>query len=247
MPTTSGTYTFAATLTQIITSALRKIGVLAEGDTPNPDQQNNALFVLQTVLDEAEADGMPLWAVVEQLIPCSSFTNGKYTFPSDGTAPLKVLSAYNRNNVVSTQPIDIPMTVLTHNDYNWLSNKLTQGTAVQFYYEPLNQGGNLFIWPIPDSYSNSYRSINITYQRPFQDVGSVVTDNIDFPPYWTNAIIYALASRLAPEYGSPPNDRQLLIQEARAYWEHALEFGTEEGSVYVEPDWSRMYQGRGNT
>lgn len=243
---TSGTTTWTATRDQIIASALRKIAALAEGDVPSGDMLNNGAFVLEGIIKEAQVDGMPLWAIKETTIPFSSFVNGKTSIGIGQTvnipSPLKVLSAYNRDNSVPTNPIDIPMTVLTHYDYNWLSAKYSQGTSVQFFYEPLNQTGNLYVWPIPDAYSLANRSIILTYQRPFEDAG-IGTNTLDFPQYWLTAIIHRLAWLLSPEYGVPPNDRTVLAKEADVLWNRALGFGTEEGSLFVEPDWSRMTLG----
>ena len=62
------------------------------------------------------------------------------------------------------------------------------------------------------------------------------TDDFDFPPYWTEALIYGLSDRLAPEYGIPLQDRQLLTQQAERFHQNALLFGQEEGSMFFQPD-----------
>ena len=59
---------------------------------------------------------------------------------------------------------------------------------------------------------------------------------MDFPRYWYEAVIYGLASRLSREYGIPVQDRQELKQEAEMFHQQALSFGTEEGSLYLQPD-----------
>lgn len=246
--TTSGTYVWDASRNQIIASALRKIAAIAEGEFASVEMLGPAIFVLEGIIKEAEADGMPLWAIIETTIPFSSFTNGATSLGIGQTvnvaAPLKVLSAYNRDPTNPGNPIDIPMTILTHYDYNWLSSKYAQGTPVQFFYNPGNQVGELKVWPIPDTYSQTNRQMVITYQRPFQDAGGEDA-TLDFPQYWLTAIIHRLAWLLAPEYGVPPNDRTILAKEADLLWNRALSFGTEEGSLFVEPDWSRMTLGRG--
>lgn len=244
--TTSGTSTFDAKRDQIINAAYRKIGVIGEDDVANSYQIDNAAFILEGLLKEAEVDGMPLWAIVEQTIPCSEFTNGSITLgigmEVNIPAPLKVIHAYNRDLLGN---IDIPLTVLTHHDYNWLSSKYNRGTPVQFFYNPGNQVGELKLWPTPDQYAIDHREIHITYQRPFEDAGDSNT-TLDFPPYWNTAIIYNLALRMAPDSGLTIAERQLLQREASAFWERALGFGTEEGSLFVNPDWTRMYLGQRN-
>jgi hypothetical protein len=50
-------------------------------------------------------------------------------------------------------------------------------------------------------------------------------------------MIYGLADRLAPEYGVPLQDRQLLTQQAERFHQTALSFGMEEGSMFFQPDY----------
>jgi len=71
--------------------------------------------------------------------------------------------------------------------------------------------------------------------RPFEDAGSS-TDNQDFPQEWYDVLSYGLATRLAPEYGLPIEDRRTLLQEYMQIKNDALSFGTEEGSFYFQAD-----------
>lgn len=65
-----------------------------------------------------------------------------------------------------------------------------------------------------------------------------VGDNLDFPAYWTEAVIYGLTYRLAPEYGVPLQDRQTLAAEAKRFLDEALEYSTEDSSLFIQPDWT---------
>jgi hypothetical protein len=62
------------------------------------------------------------------------------------------------------------------------------------------------------------------------------SDNLDFPSYWTEAVIFGLAWRLSYEYGTPIMDRQELQKAAEFFHTQALSFGTEEGSLFFQPD-----------
>jgi hypothetical protein len=42
--------------------------------------------------------------------------------------------------------------------------------------------------------------------------------------------------RLAPEWGVPLPDRQMLMQEAKMYTEDAAMVGQEDGSFFVMPE-----------
>jgi succinyl-CoA synthetase beta subunit len=68
-----------------------------------------------------------------------------------------------------------------------------------------------------------------------------VGDNLDFPEYWMEAVIYGLAHRLSPEYGIPLQDRQTLAAEAKRFLDDALEYSPEDTSLFFQPDWTTIY------
>jgi len=227
---TSGTTTFSVTRDDIIKGALRKIGVVAQGELPTADQTTEAAFALNLMVKAWEADGMPLWALRTTPIPLVS---GKTTYTVGPVGdvitdkPLKVLQAWNR----STSNIDIPMRLLTKQEYNILGNKSTSGKPIQLYYEPRLTDGVVSLFPTPAAADVLESTIYIVYQRPYEDF-NIATDAPDFPQEWYDAVLYGLAVRLAPEYGVPIDQRQVLGREAADIKAAAMSFGTEEGSMY---------------
>ena len=191
------TTTFSVTRDDVIKAALRKLGVVAQGESPTSDQVTEAAFALNTMVKAWEADGMPLWALRTTAIPLTVNVNtydigiGK-TVNTD--KPLKVIQAWNRD---TTSNVDIPMRILTKQEYAILGNKASAGNPIQIYYEPLVSYGNLYVFPTPDSVSVTNQQIYITYQSPFADFNAS-TDVPDFPQEWYDAVIYGLALRLSP-------------------------------------------------
>jgi hypothetical protein len=236
---TSGTTTFDLTRDSIINAALRKLSVIAKGQTAETLDVTNASEALNVMLKTFETKGMPLWAINEYTFPMTATRT--YNIGVGKTlntpAPLKITQAYIKDTITN---YSTPINIQTHYDYN-LSNPKSNdtGTPVNLEYEPLNQQGNIRLWPTPDTYSISSRSITITYQRPFEDM-TASTDAVDFPQYWLEAVIYGLASRLAPEYGLPLPDRADLRQEAAYFLNEAMSFGSEEGSLFFQPNWQGM-------
>lgn len=228
---TSGTTTFSITRDDIIKGALRKIGVVAQGEVPTTDQVTEAAFALNTMVKAWEADGMPLWALRTTPIPLTANVSA-YNIGISKTVntdkPLKVIQAWIRD---TTSNVDTPMRILTKQEYSILGNKTTPGKPIQIYYEPLSDYGILHVFPTPASIDAANNQIYITYQRPFEDF-NIATDTPDFPQEWYEAIVYGLAVRLASEYGLPLDQRMLLTKEADKMKESALGFGTEEGSLF---------------
>ena len=234
---TSGTTTYSTTRDDIIKRALRLIGVLAQGETPTADQVSEASVALNGLVKAWQADGMPLWAI--STLPVT-LVAGKSTY-TIGTAvtndivndkPLKVMQCWNHN---STSNVDIPMRILTQNEYNRLGNKTSSGSPIQMYYQPNRDNGTLYLFPVPASTDAASQTLRLVYQRPYQDFNAS-TDAPDFPQEWYDAVTYGLASRLAPEYGIPAADRKTLWQETSVIKQEALSFGTEEGSLYFQVD-----------
>jgi len=230
---TSGVASWTLNRDGIINSALRKLAVLAGGSAPAAYEVTNAAEALNAMIKGFQADGMPVWAMKKYTF---SVISGQAAYIIGNgmalatPAPLKVVQAY-RNQ---TNSVNVPMNIYTNYNYNILPLTISSGVPINLYYQPLADRGTINLWPIPN---DSTTTITIVYQRPFEDM-VVSTDDIDFPSYWTEAMIYGLAWRLSSEYGLPVQDRSTLSKEAEFFHQQALMYGVEEGSMYMQPDWS---------
>lgn len=231
---TSGVTTWQLTADELINAALRKIAAISSGATASTSQRADALQALNAMLKTFQVKGMPLWAIKEYTFPLTATKT--YSIGVGQTlntpAPLKLIQAYR-----ATGDISVPLEIRTRDTYNTTQPTSTStGTPVHLTYFPGLQVGTIKLWPVPDTTSIADTQITIVYQRPFEDmVGG--TDNLDFPQFWQEAVIYGLAVRLSPEFGVPIQDRAMLKAEAKEYLDEALSFGTEEGSMYIQPVW----------
>ena len=231
---TSGITTWNLTRDEFINAALRKLGVLADGFTASPTQLAPGAEALNALIKAFHADGMPVWAIKEYTFTTTA-TSSTYNIGNaqilNTAMPLKIVQAYR---VEAPGAVNTPMTVYNHYDYNLLPQNASSGEPIQLFYQPFSTYGTIKLWPTP---IDSNTTITLIYQRPFEDMVSG-TDNLDFPAYWNEAVIYNLAWRLAPEYGVAFLDRQNIASEAKYFKEEALSFGTEEGSLFLMPDWA---------
>jgi hypothetical protein len=225
--TTSSVYTYQLTRNQIIESALRKLGVLAEGQTPSTQNYADGMLALNTVIAQLRAAGMPLWARSEYTF---TPTTNTYTIGTGMTLntqfPVRLLQAFRTDNGAK-----IPMDLVAREDFNILPTNST-GIPLKVNYQPYINYGVVSLWPTPTSTNTT--TVTLVYQRPFQYF-TTSTETADFPEEWYNAIIYHLAVRLAPEWGVPLPDRQMLMQEAKMYTEDALMVGQEDASLFLQP------------
>lgn len=247
----SGDTTWNLTQAQIANAALRKLGVISDGATATSTQLTAAYEALNNIIFSLYAQGMPLWAMTTTYFTPIQGQNTYNVGLGYGTgtlnipAPLKVTQAWNLDISSPSTTYRIPMNIYTQYNFNLLNAPNNQGYPVHFWYQPQNQTGQINIWPAPDAYTAQYRQIWFVYQRPF-DQFDATTDTPDFPQVWLEPLIYSLAHRLGPEYGTPLSEQDKFNETANALISNALQFGTEEGSFFIQPDWVVMGMGQGN-
>lgn len=231
---TSNSTNFSTTRDDIISGALRLCGAVALGETPLTEQITEASTTLNMLIKSLQVDGLQLWAMKETNITLSSGV-AEYSIGLGQTVnipkPLKIYQAFNHDTSTN---IDIPMRLITRDEYNRLGNKTTSGTPIQCYYDVQRDYGTLKIFPVPTTLDATNKTIKIIYQRPFEDFDAS-TDEPDFPQEWFEVIKYGLATRLAGEYGVAKEDRAQLLQEYILMKTDVTGFGTEEGSFFIYP------------
>ncbi len=225
---TSGSTDFNVTRDQVIAGALRLCGALGQGETPTATQVSEAAEALNMLVKAWQADGMPLWVIKNYTLTLVSGTNTYTISPK----LLKVIQAFNHNTQTN---IDIPMRIVTRQEYNVLGNKTSSGNPIQVFSSPELTNTVVKVFPTPDSTSASQNQIVLVYQKQFDDLDSA-SDNLEFPNEWFEAIKYGLATRMAGEYGVSLDDRRQLLNEANMIKQEALSFGTEEGSFFFQAD-----------
>lgn len=231
---TSGVTTNQLTQYQFIDAALRTLGVLALDQTPEATQYTNALVKLNGLVGELRVKGLQIF---QRTTYTMTLTNGtsSYNIGNGLTLntpyPLHLLQAIRLDANSSTR---VDMDIIANSNFNRLPSN-SSGVPIQINYQPKMNMGVVQLWPIPDSYSATNVTIQLTYLRPLEYFSSS-TDTADFPEEWVSAIIYNLAVRLAPEYGIPLQDRSLLIKEAETYLKTAEDNSFEDGSIFFQPE-----------
>jgi hypothetical protein len=234
---TSNSTNYSTDRNDLISGALRLVGAIPLGGTPTSSQISEASSALNMMVKAWQVDGLPLWAIKQYSLTLTA--SNSYEIGLSKTVaipkPLKVIQAFLKDN---TSNVDIPMRIITRDEYNRLGNKISEGYPIQIFYEPLLDYGVLHVYPKPNNTAIANKTLVLVYQRPFEDFDASI-DEPDFPQEWYEAIKYGLASRLAGEYGMDLNERRELIQEANAIKEQTLGFGTEEGSFFIKADLRR--------
>jgi len=168
---------------------------------------------------------------VQILIPltgAAADNNTIYTYTARPERPLRILNARRQEFGNS----DVPVSIEPLNEYFDQPNKTTKGTMVFVSYKPTLTSGTLYTWQPAGSVK---QLMHMTVEYPLADI--TADGNLDFPVEWNEAFVYGLAVRLEPTYGQlDQGRRQELLMMAGAMWKNVLDFDTDPGSIYLQPN-----------
>ena len=152
--------------------------------------------------------------------------NHVYTYTTKTQRPLEIIDARLRN----ADDNDVPLSIISKQEYNALSDKDSEATPNQIYYDGQLTNGVLYVWPEPSDVKDR---IIMTIKRPICDMDSAI-DNFDLPTEWFEVLKFNLATRLAPEYDIPiSNDVGALAMTLK---DSVFGFDRETTSVRFVPD-----------
>jgi hypothetical protein len=235
----SGTTTFTVTRDQIIESSLRSLAVLEEGAQPSATSLENASFSLNLILKKWQSEGIKLWTVVEYTIPLvasqTSYTIGpSSTYDFNADKPLRIIQSFLRNISVSP-PVDLPMTLISEQEYNILGSKQSQGNVNSVFYKSWRDYGEIKVFLTPNSSTATNYQLHLTVQRPIMDI-TQPNQNFDFPSEWFLALKWALAAELASDYEKPLTDKTYYEQKAGMLKQELMDWDIEWASTFFQPD-----------
>lgn len=102
-----------------------------------------------------------------------------------------------REFVVANNPSEIPMARINKDDYQSLPDKAFQGRPVQYWLDIQRDAPVIRLWPAVQLQYTFYQLV-LTRKRYLMDVGTL-TETLDFPQRWFEAVVAELAARLAME------------------------------------------------
>src|SRR3990167_1528011 len=152
-----------------------------------------------------------------------------YTYTNKTVRPLKIIQAQRFNY---TDDTEIPINIVSRDEFQRLSNKSEEGTPHTIYLDHGVLTSTLHFYP---RFPNGDETIKIWFQRPFEDMDAA-TDNLDFPQEYEQLIIMTLALQLGLENGVPQRKLGMIGQLAEMERKRVGDFGMEEGSVYFTPN-----------
>jgi hypothetical protein len=111
-------------------------------------------------------------------------------------------------------PTEIPLARLNRDDYTNLPNKSFQSNRpLQYWFNRAIPQPQMYLWPVPNAQAEVYQ-LTLWCHRYIMDVGTM-TEQIEVPQRWYDAIVSGLAAMLALEL--PDVDPQMIpVLDAKA-------------------------------
>ena len=178
------------TIRDICTDALHDAGAVDQDDPPTAEEIERARKHLSRMLKAWQNKGHNLWTV--STMSETATTNAQYTL--DPIRPHSIVSVrFKRGN------LETPMIEMTRDEYDSLPLKTATGIPTQWHYDRQREAARLYVWPVLAA-TNS-ETLEITYHREIEDL--VLSDEIDVPAEWYDAVISNLAVRMATTFRLP--------------------------------------------
>jgi hypothetical protein len=201
-----------ATAGDVINSALRSIGQLAEGETPSADTSADCLDLLNEMLDSWKNERLlALYLQQEEFNLVGGTANyaigTAQTFNT--TRPITIDNA----SFVRLNDIDYPLRGINLAQYNSIPGKTTEASFPDvFYYEASYPYGEIFFYPVP---SEAQSFFMVSWKT--LDTVSTLATAFSVAPGTIRAIRSNLAIEIASQFGveAPPSVVRTAMQSKR--------------------------------
>lgn len=227
---TSGTMTFTMSRDDTINAALRAMEVIGAGEMASSEDLTNCAQALNIICKAYANKGLPLWCIQDISIPfvtnVATYTVGPAAVPPT-PRPVRVLQAYLRRSGGT----DVPLTVISREEYNNLSSKSMQAQTTQLYYDAQLVNGTVAVYGVPP---DSTGTLHLLIHRQIQDV-NVGADNLDFPQEAYQMLKWKLVDEIGLEYGVKVSTMQIAQAKALSCEIEFLNANQEQTSHYFIP------------
>lgn len=179
----------------LIKGSLRLFGGIRRGFTPRAEDMNEGLEALNMLLGNLSAEKISLHYRTQESFSVAA-TAISFTIGSGGdfntTRPLSVSDVYLR----SSEGIDYPLSEMTQEQYNAISDKTVVGLPTSYWYRPEYPLGVITF----DSKVDTTYTVYLSSYKPLTQIATLTT-TISLPDEYLGMLKYNLAPMLAPEYG----------------------------------------------
>lgn len=198
----------------LITSALRLIGQLAEGETASSETANDALVAMNQMLDSWSTERLSIFSTQDQVFTWPASTISQTLGPSGdfiGVRPITFDSSTYFRDVATN--ISFGIKLVTQQQYDSIAAKTVVSTYPQVLsYNMSMPDITMYVYPVPTQ-ALEWHFISIDeLAQP-----ALLATVLSIPPGYQRALRFNLAVELASEFGinPPPNVARIAMAAKR--------------------------------
>lgn len=210
------------TAADIVADAALAAGV---GDAYNALDATSAALALRTLnrlLDSWSNESLLVYNQSEDNFAMTSGVAG-YSTSLLNARPIEVTHVFVRQSGV-----DYPIELIGQNDYARIGYKTTTGLPQKCYYNSGFPNGTLTFFPVPSTAYQCY----VGYRAQLSQLASLQT-TISLPPGYETALVYGLATMLAPLFGVEPTPTCIYHARASKHKIKAPNYSLDEARINV--------------
>ena len=192
----------ATTAGDIITGALRLIGVVAEGESPSPESAADALSAMNQMIESWNTERLSVFATEDQIFSWPATEISRTLGPTGdfvGNRPILVDDATYFKD--PSTGVSYGLKLINQQQYNGIALKTVRSTYPQVMWVNMTYPDiEMYIYPVPTRVLEFHIVSVEQLSRP-----AILATNLTFPPGYLRAFRYNLACELAPEFGVEPS------------------------------------------
>jgi hypothetical protein len=182
----------------VIKSSMRKLGLVASGETPTAEEYADGLEALQVMLRSWSAEKIIVHASTKESFTLTAGTY-LYTWGAGGTfnsaRPHQLTGAYILDSGGNSYPVEL----ISEGKYRAITVKTSSDRPFALFLQPTFPLANVYLFPVP----NAVESLYVDSWKPFTETSSfnAITDTLSFPVNYEEPMIFNLAVRFGSEFG----------------------------------------------
>lgn len=192
------------TVNDLVTSALQRLGVLAEGEVANAAQANDGLVALNDLIDQWKAERLNIYQLVTTTFPIVP-SQASYTVGTGGQINIdrpNFLDHVSFTDTTTTPNVYISVDPLTDDAWTSLAVPGMLGAIPRLYWwQTTYPLGKLWLWPIP---TGTTLVGGVDVQSAISEFAALTT-TVALPPGYRRMLRSNLALDLAADYGVQPS------------------------------------------
>jgi len=192
----------ATTAGDIITGALRLIGVVAEGESPSPESAADALSAMNQMIESWNTERLSVFSTQDQIFSWPATEISRTMGPTGdfvGNRPILVDDATYFKD--PSTGVSYGIKLINQQQYDGIALKTVRSTYPQVMWVNMTYPDiELYIYPVPTRVLEFHFISVEELAQP-----AILATNLTFPPGYLRAFRYNLACELAPEFGVEPS------------------------------------------